>query len=130
MLLKRFAFPALYISFLVPVLLGSPLLFKSIVIVVTVALSFYLNRPLALRMALLLVLALGTLIPLLALVQGAACWIPLNPFGALFRCVADSSRAVVLNAAVLGVAAMLLVTNEWRGSMLDTRLRWLAWSCR
>jgi hypothetical protein len=117
---KRYAFPVIYVAALLPILLDSNPLVKLSIVAGCAAAAAFINPTPAFRVAILLLLALGSLIPLLAIVQGSACWGPHPPWAVFFQCVGTRAGIVLLNAAILGATVMLAVANEWRGSMLTT----------
>lgn len=117
---RRYVFPGAYVGLLLPVMLHSDPRAKFLVILAAVLLAFLADRKIASRVAALLSLALGSLTVLLALVQGSVCWRESTGLTALSYCVGVSGGGTVLNAAVLGSALMLGVTNEWRGSLVTT----------
>lgn len=117
---KRYAFPAVYVTLLLPILLNSSPLLKSYVIAGSASVAALVNPARAFRVAVLLLLTLGSLVPLLLIVQGSACWGVPTPTATLLHCVGARAGGVLLNAAILGAAVMLAVANEWRGSLLTT----------
>jgi hypothetical protein len=117
---QRYAFPAIYVSLLLPVLLGAHSLLKALVVASSIMLAALLNPAPATRVATLLLLAFGTLVPLLVIIQGSACWGMPAPASTVFLCVAGRVGGVLSNAAILGTTIMLVAANEWRGSLLTT----------
>jgi hypothetical protein len=114
---RRFAFPAAYIGLLLPVLVDSGAVVRASVIVGSASLAIFSNRGVAFRIATLLLLAIGSLLPLLLVVQGSACRVG-EPAANLLNCISERAGEVMLNAALLGAAVMLAVANEWRGTLL------------
>lgn len=117
----RYLFPALYVVFLFPSTPGAPIEAKIVAFFMSSILAFVINMRSIIRIVLLLVTALGTLVPFLFLVQSAICSSVTNlPTGAFLLCVMQRSLAVLLNVGLLSSVFMLAAANEWRGSLVAT----------
>lgn len=118
---NRYLFPLVYAFLLLPVVLDLPLSAKTGVLVACTALALFVNTRIFGRIFLLLVVALGTLTPLLIVVQSAVCWSPGTSLAPLFaQCVVPRSLIILLNAGLLSSAFLLAAANEWRGSLVTT----------
>jgi hypothetical protein len=117
---RRYPFPAVYLALLLPIPLGSDIVVRVGSIAGSAGIAALLNPPMFRRVLGLLLLTFASLLPLLALVQGTACWSqPVQGVG-YGRCVVAHSGAVVLNTATLAAVVLLAATREARGSLLET----------
>ena len=117
---RRYPFPAVYLALLLPIPLGSDIIVRVGAIAGSAGMAALLNPPVFRRILGLLLLTFASLLPLLALVQGTACWsLPVQGV-AYGRCVAAHSGPVVLNTATLAATVLLAATHETRGSLPDT----------
>src|ERR1700722_2281800 len=121
MLRRRYLFPAVYLAFLLPFALGVPVAAKLAVLVACPSLALAINSRAIARIAILLLTALCTFVPLLLLVKGSLCSsLPRGAAETLFSCVAQRSVAVLLNVCLLSSVFLLATANEWRGSLVAT----------
>lgn len=120
MLKQRFLFPAYYILFLLPAF-DAPAQLKVIILVVCPSLALLINFKAIRRIAILLAAAIGTLAPMLLLVQAAVCTsAPDTVSRSLTTCITGRSLLVLLNVFTLSSIFLLAAANEWRGSLIST----------
>jgi hypothetical protein len=121
MLRNRYLFPAVYAVFFLPAVLGSPVEAKVAVLVACPSLAFAINLRSIIPILVLLLTALSTLVPFLLLVQSAICSSSIYSIpGSLVFCITQRSLDVLLNVGLLSSVFLLVVANEWRGSLVAT----------
>lgn len=105
---------------MLPVISPSPWQFKLILLILYTFAALVINfRPVG-RLLILILVALLTLLPLLGLIQGAACWSSGSVHTLdLIYCAAGRS-SIVLDVMLLSSVLLLIIGNEWRGTLPAT----------